>query len=360
MRSDSSTKPGTMVWQRLQTVRWVAAVPLAWALVAGPVYGQPQDSERAATAEALFRQGKALMDEGSYESACPKLEASHRMDPAVGTLLNLAICLEKTNKTASAWANYLRAAGMARVRGQVDREQYAREQAAALEPRLTRIAFAVDELAIVDGFVVKRDGIVQESTTWATESPVDPGTLVITASAPGKNEWRTTVEVSGEGKTFTIDIPVLEDAPPEPAPAPVEPVVPAQIQPTPPPPPVSSNGDTQRTFGIIVGGVGLAGLAVGTVFGLQARSKWNSADCPGNLCKSEGDQTRAEDAKQFATVSTWSFVAGGALMAAGTALWLTASDGLGAREVAGSGPMELRVSPAAGDGTAGLLVHGLF
>lgn len=349
------------MWQgRLRTARWLASVPLAWVLVTGPVYGEPQGSERAATAEALFRQGKALMDEGSYESACPKLEASHRMDPAVGTLLNLAICLEKTNKTASAWANYLRAAGMARVRGQVDREQYAREQAAALEPRLTRIAFAVDELAIVDGFVVKRDGIVQESTTWATESPVDPGTLVITASAPGKNEWRTTVEVSGEGKTFTIDIPVLEDAPPEPAPTPVDPVVPAQVQPTPPPTPVSSNGDTQRTVGIIVGGVGLAGLAVGTVFGLQARSKWNSADCPSNLCKSEGDQTRAQDAKQFATMSTWSFVAGGALMATGTALWLTASDGVGAREVAARGSMELRVSPAAGDGSAGLLVHGLF
>jgi hypothetical protein len=348
MQPDRSKRPGT-----------IAAVALACTLFAGIAHGQ--GSERAATAEALFREGKALMDEGAYEPACPKLEASHRMDPAVGTLLNLAICLEKVNKTASAWANYLRAAGMARSRGQIDREQYARAQAAALEPRLTRIAFAVDEHAIVEGFVVKRDGIVQESATWATETPVDPGTLVITASAPGKKEWRTTVEVSGEGKTFTIDVPVLEDAPQEPAPAPVAVVAPASPQPAAAPSPAAtSSGDTQRTVGIIVGGVGLAGLAVGSAFGLQARSKWNGADCPNNLCVSEADQTRAEDAKQFASISTWSFVAGGALMAAGAALWLTAPDGTNAREVAARRPMELRVVPAAGEGSAGLLVHGHF
>ncbi len=334
---------------------------LACALTGGLAHGQ--GSERAATAEALFREGKALMDAGAYDPACPKLEASQRMDPAVGTLLNLAICHEKVNKTASAWANYLRAAGMARSRGQVEREQYARAQAATLEPRLTRIAFAVDEHAIVDGFVVKRDGIVQESATWATETPVDPGTLVITASAPGKKEWRTSVEVSGEGKTFTIDIPVLEDAPAEPAPKPAP--VPASTapQPAPAPSPVASTdggGDTQRTIGIIVGGVGLAGLAVGSAFGLQARSKWNGADCPNNLCMTEADQTRAEDAKQFATISTWSFVAGGALMAAGAALWLTAPDGTNAREVAAGRPIELRVVPAAGEDSAGLLVHGRF
>ncbi len=339
--------------------RTIAAVALACTLFAGHAHGQ--GSERAATAEALFREGKALMDEGAYEPACPKLEASHRMDPAVGTLLNLAICLEKVNKTASAWANYLRAAGMARSRGQIDREQYARAQATALEPRLTRIAFAVDERAIVEDFVVKRDGIVQESATWATETPVDPGTLVITASAPGKREWRTTVDVSGEGKTVTIDIPVLEDAPEEPAPVPVPAVAPVSPQPTPAPAPVpSTDGDTQRTIGIIVGGVGLAGLAVGSAFGLQARSKWNGADCPNNLCVSEADQARAEDAKQFASISTWSFVAGGALMAAGAALWLTAPDGTNAREVAEKGPMDLRVVPAAGVDSAGLLVHGRF
>jgi hypothetical protein len=339
------------------------ALPLACGLLlAGEAHGQSGGAERAASAEALFREAKGLMEDGNYAVACPKLEASQRMDPAVGTLLNLAICHDQINKTASAWAEYLRAASMARRKKQLEREKFARERATALEPRLTRVAFTVAEEALVDGLVVRRDGVIQESAMWATATPVDPGTHVVSASAPGKREWRTTVDVSGEGKTVTVDIPPLEDAPeqvdsPAPvattsAPSPSE-AAPVQVAP-------SSIGSDQRTIGILVGGVGVAGLAVGSIFGLQARSKWNDADCPNNVCPTVEQQDRAEDAKQFAGIATWSFVGGGALVAAGTVLWMTASDDPPTREVARGGVMELRVVPAAGGDSAGVLVHGQF
>ncbi|MFW5740592.1 MAG: hypothetical protein ACOC1F_09520 [Myxococcota bacterium] len=340
------------------------ALTLAGALfVAGNAHGQPREAERAASAEALFREAKRLMDDGNYVLACPKLEASQRLDPAVGTLLNLAVCHEQLNRTASAWAQYLRAAAMARRKGQVQREKYARERATALEPKLTRLAFAVAEEALVEGLEVRRDGILQESAMWATSTPVDPGTHVVSATAPGKKEWRTTIDVSGEGKIFTVDVPPLEDAPeqqPTPAPAQVSP------QPSAPPPqqqPVAvttgTQGDGQRTLGIIVGGVGLAGMAVGTVFGLQANSKWNDTNCPNNVCPTSEQQDRAEDAKRFADISTWSFAAGGALVVAGTVLWATASDEPVTREVARD-RTSVGVVPAAGKDTAGLLVHGRF
>ena len=68
----------------------------------------------------------------------------------------------------------------------------------------------------------------------------------------------------------------------------------------------------------IVAGVGAAGLVAGGVFGLVATSKHSAAT-------SEHVQTTAIDeqdqAKSMATVSTISFIAGGALLAAGVTWW---------------------------------------
>src|SRR5262245_62252923 len=93
-----------------------------------------------ATAEALFREGTALLDEKRYAEACPKLAESHRLDPATGTLLALAFCHEGEGRLASAWAEFAEVAGRARAEGRTDREHVAREHAANLKPRLARLS----------------------------------------------------------------------------------------------------------------------------------------------------------------------------------------------------------------------------
>src|SRR4051794_24053991 len=92
-----------------------------------------------ATAEALFRQGRQLMSEGKTSDACEKFAASQRMDASSGTLLYLADCDAKSGKTASAWAEFLSAARMARNQGDVGRADEATKRARELEPKLSHI-----------------------------------------------------------------------------------------------------------------------------------------------------------------------------------------------------------------------------
>jgi hypothetical protein len=56
----------------------------------------------------------------------PKFEESNRVDPKLGTLMNLALCHEKEGLGASAWAGYARAASLAARAGQSGREGRAR------------------------------------------------------------------------------------------------------------------------------------------------------------------------------------------------------------------------------------------
>ena len=69
----------------------------------------------------------------------------------------------------------------------------------------------------------------------------------------------------------------------------------------------------------IVGGIGIAGLATGAVFGLVATSKHDSATAASTT---QQDAIAQQDtAKTFATISTVSFIAGGVLVAAGVTWW---------------------------------------
>jgi len=159
-------------------------------------------------AETLYNNALNLMEEGRNEEACPLLEQSQKIDPAVGTLLYLGLCYERTGRTASAWVTY-RAAGEAGRRGnQVERSRIALENAARLEPELTRLTIVMPESSPDATFSL--DGAPLGSVAVGMAMPVDPGEHVIEVQAPGMRPVEMRVEVKAGERDHTVSIPRLQ------------------------------------------------------------------------------------------------------------------------------------------------------
>jgi serine/threonine-protein kinase len=267
----------------------------------------------------------------------------------------LAECYEKTGRTASAWATFREAASAASAAGQGDRARQGKARADRLEPLLSKLTVSVaTENKSIPGFQVTRSGEVVQTPLFDAAVPVDPGNLVIEATAPGYEPVTKTVTVPGNGGRAQVQIPALV---PTPGTTPVPAAgggaaagSPSQAgqeqgqQNSALTQGASTNdGSTQRTVGVVVMGVGAAGLVVGTIFGVDALQKNNDAkDICGDdtSCPSQAGEDLSDDAQQAALVSTIGFVAGGVALAGGAVLYLTAPDGTEAGRV--------QLSPIAG------------
>jgi serine/threonine-protein kinase len=337
------------------------AASLAILGAGGVARAQPSPETRAAAA-ALFEDGKRLMGEGKYAEACPKLEESERIDPGMGTLFNLAVCFEQTNRTASAWVGFRDVAGMSAAAGLGDREKMARGRAAALEPRLMRLKITMAPAMSGAGIEVKRDGAVVSPALWGTPVPLDPGKHKVSASAPGKEPWEITVVLDQPGGVITVDVPPLLDhkpgavAPPAGGPA-AKPGGPVEA---PPPPPLEGGASPrpwQRPVGITATVLGAVGLGVGTAFGFLGKSAKDASnvsncDAKTNFCNAAGLLQRA-DAVHKGNIATGVFVAGAVLAAGGVVLWITAPSASSPKSAAWQRP-ELGVGPT------GVAVRGGF
>jgi hypothetical protein len=284
-------------------------------------------------AEALFEDARSLVAAGNYAEACPKFAESERLGPSVSTLLNLANCWEKVGRTATAWATYREAASAANASGRKDYLATALKHADGLAPKLARLTVTVSQPA--PGLQVKRDGVVVESAEWGTGIPVDTGSHSIEASAPGRKSWQVALDVAQDGAQAAVTVPVLEEAPVEPA-APSAPLPTAAVPATAPATPqtpdetnAAGGGGTQRAIGGVVAGLGVVGLGIGTAFAIIAKSKYNDSkangQCPTdpNVCNAVGVSER-NDARTDGNIATVAFSAGAAALVAGGVIWLTA------------------------------------
>ncbi len=294
------------------------ALALAVASASGLAVAE-EDAKDPAGAEALFKQARSLWDGGKQAEACAKFSASYELDPAPGTLLNIAACAERDGKTATAWSQYVESARVFRRRGDERRAGFADAKATALEPKLAYVVVHAD--APPTGLELTRDGATFQVATLDTKLPVDPGSHEIVAKAPGFEEARVKFEAKASA-TVRVSVPTLTAAPEAPSgngkPGRKGGAVDDGAS--------SGRGDAQRVAAFVVGGTGLASLAVGAVFvGLTADGKSSVEDaCPGSVCRTTDGKDALGRANTYANVANGTLIGGAVLLGVGVIVFLTA------------------------------------
>lgn len=324
----------------------VAAV-IAGALSFTTAGAQPTAAEQRA--EELFRAGRALLDQGKAAEACPKFEESQRLDPGLGTLLNLADCYERTERLASALVAFRSAEEQARALGEKKREQAATDRARSLEARVSRVTITLAPGDRPDGFTVRRNGVPVGAIDLGRPVAVDPGPVTIEATAPGNwQPFEKTVTITTARTVVPVDVPMLE---------PAGPAVDPGLPPAPEVGPRTTTldpGRGRRRLAYIAGGVGVAALGGGIAIGFVAKGRWQDAidaHCvmsdPKN-CSTVGVE-EADQARRLGNIGTIVGGVGVVAIAAGAVLWLTAPS---ARTI--------EVAPAVGPDGAGVTLSGRF
>ena len=216
---------------------------MGWVACGLPASAQSNEQR----ADELFRQGQERLQIGLTREACELLASSHRLDPALGTLLNLALCHQKEGKIATAHREYVAAATWARERSEGEREQFARHRALALEADIPMLRIEVAGAA--RNLHVNLDGRALHATELEGDIAVDPGHHRVEVTAVAKRAWHKG-DLRIEPRTRTLLRVVLDDETPSDAPA-----------------PPSIN---RSVPGYVAGGVAIASLGAGVALLLRA------------------------------------------------------------------------------------------
>lgn len=343
-------------------------LPLATLLVVGlaapgRAHAQADVCADQAQAQVLFDEGQRLFKEQKFDAACGKLESSIRLCPRfLGARGRLAECYEQTGRLASAWASWRDVAGIAQKSGNDKdraRADLAAKKAQTLEARLAHISVRLAPGNTTRGLVIRRDGQPVDGASLGVALPVDAGTHHVEASAPGFVSFRIDVGIV-DGASVPIEVPAL-------VPEPKAPEAGERLVKDPAAQAAADAAARQRRkdrqiTAIVIGGVGVVALGVGTFFGLDALSKTSDAQDPpyncgdDGACPNEGGVALLEDARRSARTADILIGAGLIAAGAGVALWFTAPSA----PEEGAPAASARLTPSVASGSLGLVVSGAF
>ena len=222
-------------------------------------------------------------------------------------------------------------------------------------PSVVLVATDAEGHEVVDVTVTTEDKVELTRRLDGRAVEIGPGERVLTFTAADGRRVAVSVVVK-EGEKAQRVTAKLEPSKPV---APAEPAPPPRAGGAPPPPepasrraaaPALSGSSGLRTTGFVLASAGVAGVVIGTVFGVKAIGNKSDAACDANnAC----DPEALSSARSAATVSTIGFVAGAALAAGGVALIILAPS-----RSSGTGRLELAPSLAQRD--IGLTMRGAW
>lgn len=269
--------PVGLVRPALRAIRCtVACATLASiGLLAGASLAQSGEETRA---QVLFREGREAMERSELDLACARFDESHRLEGAVGPLLNLANCEEKRGRIAHALSAYQGALAILRV-DQIDQRKLAEERILELEPRVPTL-------------VLRRAAVAPAGTTATLDGarvelgdrplPVEPGEHRVEVRAAGRRTETRTLQVVVRDR-IELNLEPGKALASDPGPAPV-------------PPDEGAGPDPLLVGGLVAGGVGVAGLGVFAVTGLIALDAASTLDAscgPEHRCPADDTEGHA-------------------------------------------------------------------
>ncbi len=307
---------------------------------AAPPAGAAEDP---AAADALFKQAKALMAEGKVAEACPKFQASLELQRTLGTLMNLADCVEQRGLVATAHQRWGEAIAMAKESND-PRVTFATERRDAVAPRVPKLV--LDVVRGPEELTISLAGKAVPPGRYGLPIEIDPGEAVVEVSRGDEVLHRQSVKlVEGQTQRAPVDLDAIAKAHPKKTTA---------QGPEPRP--------EQRIAGFVVLSVGLAAVASFAVLESVALAKRSEANDLGNcvdkndvaLCSPQGFDL-VEEAGLLAEVGQWVGLGGLAVVGVGITLVLTAPV---ADEEAESAPKVTAVVPWLSPEGAGVSVGG--
>jgi hypothetical protein len=284
-------------------------------------------------ADRLFEEGRALAKEKKYAEACDRFERSFKLEPTVGTQLNLADCHEQLGHLRQAWQLFEDAAEKSALTDDQTRTTFARERADGVVKRLAVVVIHVPQPTPA-GMTVSIAGRVMPVSGPDVRDRVEPGDIAITATIPDRPLFTTTVKATA-GATAEVTIPAR------------------QVD-----KPVIGGTKSPRTSRIRLAwglaGVGAVAGVAGSILTLKGRSNYNStADgehCSrvtgGIVCDETGDKQIA-DAQRLADFGTVCAIGTAAFAIAAAAVYFTA-------------PREVQVTPVVTGSGVGVFVGRSF
>ncbi len=290
----------------------------------------------------LFEQGRTLAAEGKYVEACAKFDESYKLERAPGTALNYGDCQQNLGNLRRAWQLY-DAAAKDFTRDKDGRAPYARSRADAVAPKLAAITVKVANPA-EPGLVIKI-GDQELAPQAQIEDRFMPGDIVITATAPGKQDFSTRANGLA-GSSVIVEIPAELGGGRGGAQGPF---INAATE-------VGPRDKKRVRLAFITGGVGVAAFATSLILGASAKSKYDDGlqFCPEEdeegrpLCDTTAHKKVLDDAGSRANVATAFAVVGGVCVAVAAVVYFTAP-----RET-------LQVSPTATEDSVGVAFSGRF
>ena len=327
------------LWSGIFVAFWAAHAPA----VAQPTLAQADEMQTESARDA-FQAGKTAFEQGRFDEALEQFTLADTAVASPNVKLMMARCLTQLGRLSEAFTLLTALIREAESWGDgryAQAAQAAAEEQLALKPRIVMLSLkVVDPSGQAKLTVAGRD---VPRSAWLEPIAIDPGAfeVVLTGSSGERDSHRLTL---APGVAATLELSIESDTPASARGASLPPAAPTD-QPGPgrasgPPAAAPAANASLRTWGYVVGAVGVAGIAAFATFGVLSSSEFSDLEqgCPERSACAASLQDAADRGSTYQTVANVSLAVGVAALGTGAVLWI-----LGAPDDS----VELTVGPSA-------------